>query len=619
MGRLWRQGADLSINSTIMTDSKPVATDFKLPDMLKLAQNMAQVFQRGAEIAKMIADRPEVQKREADVQILPMEQVSKTLGAVAQYYLNDKSKLMMAQMQLWQGYTMLWHAAWAKALGQQIAPMIAPAKNDKRFKDRDWQENAAFDFMKQAYLVSAKWAQDMVANADGLDEHTKLKAKFYVEQIINALSPSNFPISNPEVLKAIFATNGENLLAGMAKLEADFKSPDGRLRITQTDTKAFALGRDLALTPGKVIFRNDVFELLQYSPVGEQAFEIPLLIAPPWINKFYILDLTPQKSFIKYCVDNGITVFVISWINAGEAQGHKGFADYMRDGFLTAVAAVQKATGAKKINSVGFCIGGTLVAASLGYMAGHDDDRINAATFLTTQVDFEKAGDLCVYVDEEQVRWIEGRMEDKGYLPGSRMADAFNLLRSNDLIWSCVVNNYLLGKDPMPFDLLYWNSDSTRMPAGVHSFYLRECYLNNRLSHGNMVLDDTLINLRKVKIPIYNLAARDDHIAPLPSVFRLQEHFGGPVTLVVSGSGHIAGVVNPPAAHKYQFWTNKVEAETLEDWMAGAKETPGSWWPHWLDWISAKSGRKIKAPVPGDGSLEILGDAPGEYVKDKSE
>jgi polyhydroxyalkanoate synthase subunit PhaC len=406
---------------------------------------------------------------------------------------------------------------------------------------------------------------------------------------------------------------------GMARLEADFKSPDGRLRITQTDKNAFELGRNIALSPGKVVFRNDVFELLQFSPASAQVFEIPLLIAPPWINKYYILDLTPQKSFIKYCVDNGITVFIISWINAGEAQGLKSFEDYMREGFLTAVDAVQKATGSKKVNSVGFCIGGTLVASSLGYMAAHEDTRINAATFLTTQVDFEKAGDLCVYVDEEQVRWIEGRMEDKGYLPGNRMADAFNLLRSNDLIWSCVVNNYLLGKDPMPFDLLYWNSDSTRMPAGVHSFYLRECYLNNRLSHGNMVLGGTKIDLSKVKIPIYNMAGRDDHIAPLPSVFRLQDHFGGPVTLVVSGSGHIAGVVNPPSANKYQYWTNKVQAETLEDWMAGAVETPGSWWPHWLEWISAKSGKQVKARVPGDGELEILGDAPGTYVRSKGD
>jgi len=601
-----------------MSDSKQVAGEFKLPDMLKLAQNMTLVFQRGAELFSTIASRSDVQRQDAETQILPMEQVTKTLGEVSKYYMDNRPKLMAAQMQLWQSYTMLWHGAWAKAMGNQIAPMITAAKSDKRFKDKDWQENSIFDFLKQAYLITGKWAQDMVAGAE-LDEHTKLKAKFYVEQIVNALSPSNFPISNPEVLKATLASNGENLLAGITKLENDFKSSDGRLRITQTDKNAFALGRDLAMTPGKVVFRNDVFELLQYSPTTEQAFEIPLLIVPPWINKFYILDLTPQKSFVKYCVDNGITVFVMSWINAGEAQGRKSFSDYMREGFLTAVDAVQKACGAQKVNTIGFCIGGTMVSAALGYMAAKNDPRVNAATFFTTQVDFELAGDLCVYVDEEQVKWIEGRMEDKGYLPGSRMADAFNLLRSNDLIWSCVVNNYLLGKDPMPFDLLYWNSDSTRMPAGVHSYYLRECYLNNRLSHGNMILENTRIDLGKVKIPIYNLAARDDHIAPLPSVFRLQDHFGGPVKLVVSGSGHIAGVVNPPASNKYQYWTNDTPADSLEDWMAGATETPGSWWPNWLEWVGAKSGAKVKAPQPGEGSLPVLGDAPGEYVKVKGE
>jgi polyhydroxyalkanoate synthase subunit PhaC len=362
-----------------------------------------------------------------------------------------------------------------------------------------------------------------------------------------------------------------------------------------------------------------VFELIQYAPSTEQVCEYPLLIVPPWINKFYILDLTPQKSYIKYCVENGITVFVMSWVNAGEALGRKTFADYMRDGFLTAIAKVQEATGAAKVNSVGFCIGGTLVSASLGYMAAKGDDRINAATFFTTQVDFEKAGDLCVYVDEEQVRWIEGRMEDKGYLAGSRMADAFNLLRANDLIWSNVVNNYLLGKDPMPFDLLYWNADSTRMPAGVHSFYLRECYMNNSLAKGKMVLGDVTVDLSKVKIPVYNLAAREDHIAPLPSVFRLGEYFGGETTLVVSGSGHIAGVVNPPSMSKYQYWTNAAGAATVEEWLSGANETAGSWWPHWKEWITAKSGKLVKARVPGEGKLEVLGDAPGEYVRVKGE
>jgi len=598
-----------------MTNQKNANTDFRLPDMMKLTQNMAQVFQRGAELFAELASHAEVHQKEANTQMLPMEQVTKTLGKVYEHYRAEPAHMMLMQGQLWQSLTMLWHSAWAKALGNQVSPLISPPKSDKRFKDKDWNENAAFDFMKQAYLVSTKWAMDLVSAAP-LDPHEKQKARFYVEQITNALAPSNFPLSNPEILKATLASNGENFLHGLDRLEADFKTPDGRLHIKQTDTEAFEVGRNIALSPGKVVFRNDVFELIHYAPVTEQVFETPLLISPPWINKFYILDLNPQKSFVKYCVENGISVFIISWINASEAQSAKTFADYMHQGFLTAVDQVQKVTGCKKVNSVGFCVGGTMVATALGYMAAIGDERVSAATFFTTQVDFEKAGDLLVYVDDEQVKWIEGRMEDKGYLPGSRMADAFNLLRSNDLIWSCVVNNYLLGKDPMPFDLLYWNSDSTRMPAGVHSYYLRECYLNNRLAHGNMVVEHQRIDLSKVKIPVYNLAARDDHIAPLPSVFRLQDFFGGPVKLVVSGSGHIAGVVNPPALKKYQFWTNDEKAETLEDWMQGAKETAGSWWPDWLEWIGSKSGEKIAATQPKDVGL---GDAPGEYVREKSE
>jgi polyhydroxyalkanoate synthase subunit PhaC len=594
----------------MMSDSKnQVQTEFKLPDPVKLAQNLAQVFARASEIAKQVAARPDLQKAENEAQILPMEQVAKTLSALTTYYSNEPQKLMQAQMSLWAGYSVLWQGAWAKAIGQPAESLISPARNDKRFKDKDWQENAFYDVLKQAYLITTKWAGELVQDAE-LEPHTKQKAKFYVEQITNALSPSNFVFSNPEVLKATMASNGQNLISGIEKLERDFKSPDGRLRITQTDKSAFEVGRNIALTPGKVVFRNDVFELIQYTPSTETVFETPLLIVPPWINKFYILDLTPQKSYIKWCVENGITVFVMSWVNASDAQGRKSFSDYMRQGFLTAIDEVQKATGTKKVNSVGFCIGGTLVAASLGYMAAKGDNRVNAATFFTTQVDFEKAGDLCVYVDEEQVKWIEGRMEDKGYLPGSRMADAFNLLRANDLIWSNVVNNYLLGKDPMPFDLLYWNADSTRMPAGVHSFYLRECYMENKLAKGTMVLDNTPIDLNNVKIPIYNLAAKEDHIAPLPSVFRLAEFFGGPVKMVVSGSGHIAGVVNPPAAGKYQYWTNDGDAETVEEWLSSATETQGSWWPNWLEWIGAKSGEKIPARQLAEG----LGDAPGEFV-----
>ncbi len=588
----------------------------QLLDPVKLSANLARVLEKATALAKQFSENAQ-QNKEAESQFLPMAQITKTLSAITEAHMKQPEKLMQAQQHLWEQYTQIWNNAWTKALNQAPAspPVIEPAKSDKRFKDKDWAENTTYDALKQAYLVTTQWTKDMVQTAEGVDAHTKQKASFYVDNILNALSPTNFPVTNPEVLRTTLSSNGENLLRGLEKLQNDMSANGGRLRIKQVDSSGFKLGENIATTPGKVVFRNDIFELIQYTPQVARTHEIPLLIVPPWINKYYILDLNEKKSFIKYAVENGLTVFVISWVNANEQLGNKSFADYMTEGVLQAIDVAQRATGASSVNAVGFCIGGSLVASTLGYLAAKGDTRINAATFFTTQVDFEKAGDLLVYVDEEQVRWIEQRMQEKGYLPGSRMADAFNLLRSNDLIWSYVVNNYLLGKEPMAFDLLHWNSDATRMPAGVHSFYLRECYLNNKLSAGQLALADVPIDLSKVKVPVYNLACRDDHIAPLPSVFKVGQYFGGDTTLVVSGSGHIAGVVNPPAANKYNYWTNDKPEPTPEAWMASAEQHPGSWWPHWLTWITARSGDKVTAPVPGDRDLKILCDAPGEYVR----
>jgi len=595
------------------TSDKIIATS--LVDPAKLAHNLALVYERMAKLAQTMAQNPDAQRAESETQTVPMAQISRTLGEIWQAHLAQPEKLLNVQSVLWHQYSEIWQNAWSQAMGQKVEPVATPAKNDKRFKDKDWVENSIFDALKQAYLVTTRAAHNLVETADGVDPHTKQKAKFYVENIANAFSPTNSPLTNPEVIRTTLSTSGENLLKGLDRLEADLKKSNGRLRITQVDGSPFKLGENIATTPGKVIFRNDVFELIQYTPVAARTHAIPLLIVPPWINKFYILDLNEKKSFIKHAVEHGLTVFVMSWVNADEAQGRKSFGDYMRDGFLKAIDVATAASGCEKVNTVGFCIGGSLVAATLGYMAGKGDTRVNAATFLTTQVDFRDAGDLLVYVDDEQVQWIEGRMKEKGYLPGNRMADAFNLLRSNDLIWNYVVNNYMLGKDPAAFDLLYWNSDSTRMPAGVHSFYLRECYMQNKLSLGKMVLDNVRIDLSRVKIPVYNLACKEDHIAPLPSVFKLGQYFGGDTTLVVSGSGHIAGVVNPPAAQKYNYWTNVAKPATLEAWMKSANETPGSWWPHWIEWITSRSGDKVIAPAPGEGPYPALCDAPGEYVR----
>ena len=598
-----------------MSESTSSQTDFRLPDPAQLARNMSKVFEKASQLAAKLANTSSEGKQSLDLQMTPSEQVNKTLGAVAQSYASDPQKLMDAQMQLWAGYGQLWQQTFKRILGESFVPVAEPERGDRRFADRDWQENVAFDFLKQFYLISSRWAQGLVANAEGVDDHTRHKARFYVDQMTNALSPSNFVMTNPEVVRAILATNGANLLEGLSNLEEDIEAGKGQLRIKQTDYSAFEVGRNIATTPGKVVFQNEVFQLIQYAPSTDTAHAVPLLIVPPWINKFYILDLNPRKSFIRWAVAQGLTVFVMSWVNPDEKLSHLTFADYMREGFLDALKAVQDATGAPKVNVIGYCVGGTLVASALGYMAAKKDDRVNSVTFLTTQVDFAEAGDLMVFIDDEQLKFVEENMAEKGYLPGRKMADAFNLLRSNDLIWSYVVNNYMLGRDPMPFDLLYWNSDSTRMPAAVHSSYLRECYLNNRLAQGKMVLDGTRVDLGKIDLPIYNLATREDHIAPLPSAFKVGKILGGKTRLVVAGSGHIAGVVNPPEAQKYQYWTSDKDADTPEEWLKGATEHKGSWWPDWYAWVAKYSGKKIKARVPGDGKLKPIEDAPGSYVR----
>ncbi|HEY0236435.1 MAG TPA: class I poly(R)-hydroxyalkanoic acid synthase, partial [Afipia sp.] len=464
------------------------------------------------------------------------------------------------------------------------------------------------------YLLTTKWANDLVRDAD-LDPHTRLKAQFYIQQIGNAISPSNFIFTNPEVLRQTFATNGENLVRGMQMLAEDVAAGKGSLRIRQTASD-LEVGSHLALTPGKVIFQNDIMQLIQYAPSTESVLRTPLLIVPPWINKFYILDLKPEKSYIKWCVDQGLTVFVISWVNPDKSLGTKTFEDYMSQGPLAAMDVIERVTGEMKVHTMGYCVGGTLLAATLAWLAEKRRVRVTSATLLTAQVDFTHAGDLLVFVDEEQISALEEEMRQSGVLEGGRMAMAFNLLRSNDLIWPYVVNNYLKGQAPTTFDLLHWNSDATRMPAANHSYYLRNCYLENRLSTGTMVLDNTLLDLSKVKVPVYNLATREDHIAPAQSVLYGSQFFGGPVRFVLSGSGHIAGVVNPPANNKYQYWTNDNIADaTLESWLKGAREQKGSWWPDWRAWLEASDTETVPAREPGGGVIEPIEDAPGSYVR----
>lgn len=586
------------------------------PDFDQFAQNMGRLFEEYGKVTAAYLkpiERGEAKTGQAD----EASDMVRTLGRVAERWTKDPAKIIEAQASLTGEFFNLWSASLKRAAGEDVAPVAEPDRRDSRFKDPDWTNHPTFDFIKQAYLIGSRWAETMVDKADDIDPHTREKARFYIKQIAGALSPTNFIATNPELLRETLQQNGDNLVRGMKMFAEDVEAGGGELKIRQSDAASFEVGVNIATTPGKVIFRNEIMELIQYAPATPQVLKRPLLIVPPWINKFYILDLNPEKSFIRWCVEQGLTVFCISWVNPDARHAAKDFESYMREGIFAALDVIEQATGEKKVSAIGYCVGGTLLGVTLAYMATVRDKRIESATFFTTQVDFSQAGELSVFVDEAQIHAIEEQMARTGYLDGSRMAGAFNMLRPNDLIWSYAVNNYLKGKAPAPFDLLYWNADSTRMPAANHSFYLRNCYLDNKLSKGEMVIGGKHLDLKAVKIPIYNLATREDHIAPAPSVFIGSQCFGGPVEHVVAGSGHIAGVVNPPAKVKYQYWTGGPPEGDLDAWMAKAEEHPGSWWPHWFAWLEAQAPKKVAAREPGGGKLKPLADAPGTYVKVK--
>ena len=594
--------------------------DYRVSDPDEFARNMLRVIEDGGKFVAGIIERSQpVGPTGTGASAPDFTDTTKTLTELSQAWMSDPTKLAEAQATLYSGYMELWNNTLRRMMGDDVQPVAKPQPGDPRFKDTEWSNNPYYDYWKQAYLLTTQWAEQTLAQTPNLDERTRQKADFLMRQISASLSPTNYPATNPEVLRETFASNGRNLAEGMSQLVADLDKSGPILSISQTDTTAFEVGSNLAVTPGKVIFQHDLLQLIQYTPTTEKAHQIPLLITPPWINKFYILDLTQQKSFIRYCVAQGFTVFVISWVNPDGRLKDKGFEDYMREGLLAATGAVMRETLQLKVNVVGYCVGGTLLASTLAHLAARGTDPYASATFLTTQVDFTKAGDLKLFIDEEQLKVISDLMAEKGYLDGSRMASAFNLLRPKDLIWPYVVNNYMLGRKPMAFDLLYWNQDSTRMPEANHNFYLREFYLENRLAKGELTLGGTRLDMKQVTLPIYELAAREDHIAPAESVFIGSKLFGGPVEYVMAGSGHIAGVVNPPDPKKikYQYWTNTKPAATFADWVSGATETPGSWWPHWTKWLADKSGAMVPARTRG-AKLGVFEDAPGSYVKAKA-
>ena len=582
-------------------------TPSEFDDLAKQGAQAAQNFAQIAELSVKIWQATLEGQGEAASPMKALEEINKALWS-------SPEALARATQEYWLGQQGLWLKTMVRWMGSE-----PPAPDDlggKRFAHKGWNENALFDYIKHAYLFTSDWLQEQVAGAEGLDEAARKKLEFYTRNYVESIHPANFFALNPEVLEATAAQNGENLVRGLKMMLEDVKRGHGKLLIRQTDMAAFQVGRDMAITPGKVIWQNNVLQLIQYAPSSEKVYAKPLLFVPPWINKYYILDLNQKKSLMKYLVGQGYTVFIISWVNPTEAQRDETWDSYSK-AVLDAVDVALKETGQKSLNIGGYCVGGTLLGPLLAYLGKLGDKRIASATLFTTQLEFSDAGELQIFADEETLTDLEAQMPD-GYLPAQVMASAFNMLRANDLIWSYVVNNYLLGKEPFPFDLLYWNADSTGMPARLHLYYLRRFYMENAFARGDFKLLDEEVLPAHVRVPLYHVATKEDHIAPPHSVFRGVEMLENAKSrFVLSGSGHIAGVVNPPAAEKYQYWTGDIKpGDSLAEWVENAQEVPGSWWGDWHNWPKKRSGKKLPARVPGAVS-GVLEDAPGSYVCDR--
>ena len=611
-----RETDAMTENSGPLPTVKPFANPDELAALIRhqaeFNANLGVVMERAQELWARFAAANLADQRPMHADPLNALPAFAELG---QSMMGNPKALSDAVLRLWLQQAELWRRASLKAWGLKEEPLINPSPSDKRFKDEDWSKNAIFDYVKQSYLLTSSWIMDAAHNLGDLEERDRKKVAFYTRNFVEAMSPANFAATNPEVLRTTLAEKGENLARGLENMLKDLDRGKGQLLIRQTDLEAFEVGRDMATTPGKVIWQNEILQLIQYAPVTETVHATPLLFVPPWINKFYILDLNEKKSMVKWLVAQGWTVFIISWVNPDQRQKDETWETYMEKGVLAALSKVIEETGEKKAHMVGYCIGGTMLGTTLATMAARGDERVATATFFTTQMDFSDAGELQVFVDEKTLRVLDEKM-DEGYLPAESMATAFNMLRASDLIWGFVIQNYLLGKDPFPFDLLYWNADSTCMPARVHHFYLDNFYNANRLALGEMVLGGERLDLGRVNIPVYHVATKEDHIAPPQSAYRGARLIGSKnATFVLAGSGHIAGVVNPPQPPKYQFWTKKGLAEPdLETWMDGTTETTGSWWPHWDTWLSSRNRRRVPAREPG-AILGVVEEAPGSLVR----
>ena len=586
----------------------------RLPDPAALSRSMADIAERSQRIVSEWLKRQSEEAPRPD----PLN-IASAFFEMTTRLMTNPGRLVKAQLGFWQDYMTLWQHTSRRLLGMPSPPVIEAPASDRRFKYPAWRENEIFDFIKQSYLLSARYVQDVVRHVDGLTPDTARKIDFYARQFVDAMSPSNFLLTNPEVLRKTAETGGENLLRGLNNMLTDLERGRGQLHVKMTDMEAFRVGENIAVSPGKVIYENALMQLIQYAPTTKRVLKRPLLIIPPWINKFYILDLRPSNSFVRWAVSQGDTVFMISWVNPDEHLAQKRFEDYMREGVLAALDAIKAATGERAVNAIGYCLGGTLLGCTLAHMAAKGDGRIKTATFFVSMLDFRESGEINVFIDEEQIQALEEKMHKRGYLEGSEMASTFNMLRANDLIWSFVVNNYLLGNEPFPFDLLYWNADSTRLPAAMHSFYLRNMYRENRLAQpGGIVLDGVPIDLSRITVPAYFLSTRDDHIAPWRTTYFGARLLSGSKRFVLAASGHIAGVVNAPETGKYSHWINDDLPDEPADWLAGATEIAGSWWPDWQRWITAHAKAEAPARMPGEGGLTPIENAPGRYVQVKA-
>lgn len=594
----------------MITGSQPVET--AVSDFFNVA---AQAAEQAFQFWDKVAAR---ETSETDPAASVFADLKDTIQTFSEKLAEHPEVSLGKQILLQQKLMALYQKTTLRFLGQQTEPVAQPDEADRRFKDAEWNDNIIYDYIKQFYLIVSQFMLDLPKGVDGLSEHNIQQLDFFTRQFVNAYSPTNFPMTNPEVVRKTLETGGANLLEGMQRLTKDYEGSYGGLNVSMTDMSAFKVGTNVATTEGKVVYQNDLIQLIQYTPTTEKTFKTPLLVIPPFINKYYILDLREKNSFLKWLVDQGHTVFCISWVNPGPSLRDKGFENYMHEGPLAAIDVIEKITGEKQVNTIGYCLGGTLLATTLGYLKAKNDTRIKSATCMATLIDFRDPGEIGVFINETAIKALERQMNTLGYYDGRMMAFSFNMLRENDLFWSFFINNYLKGERPQAFDLLFWNSDGTNLPARMHSFYLRNMYLYNKLREPDGIsLDGVGINLSKVDTPMYFVSTAQDHIAKWKTTYDGARLFKGDVRFVLGGSGHIAGIVNPPAANKYGYWTNTKLVADADAWYQNADKHEGSWWLDWQEWVKPKAGEQVAVRKPGEGPFKPLMDAPGDYVGKK--